>query len=152
MLWIGIGIVLIVIFIVGVNFLIPSISPRPENLGWQGNSFTACPGTPNCVNSTTGENRSAYVAPIAFSDTSQIAHDVLVTIINNMPRTQIITDDGTYIHAEFRSATMGFIDDTEFYIDADNGVIHVRSASRLGNGDMGVNRNRIESIREQFNS
>ena len=55
------------------------------------------------------------------------------------------TDD--YLHAECRSALFGFVDDLELHLRASDGIIAVRSASRLGYGDLGVNRRRVESLR-----
>jgi uncharacterized protein (DUF1499 family) len=46
---------------------------------------------------------------------------------------------------------MGFVDDVEFFLDEGANVIHVRSASRLGQSDLGVNRKRVETIRAKFN-
>jgi len=74
----------------------------------------------------------------------------LLNIVRNMPRTKIITADNDYIYAEFRTATMRFVDDVEFYIDAQHQVIHFRSASRLGYSDLGLNRRRMQAIRDAF--
>jgi uncharacterized protein (DUF1499 family) len=68
-----------------------------------------------------------------------------------MERTNIITETDNYLYAEFTSKLMGFVDDVEFLLDDSAKVIHVRSASRLGQSDLGVNRKRIEAIREKFN-
>ena len=68
-----------------------------------------------------------------------------------MPRTQIVTDEETYIHATFTSLIFRFVDDVQFVIDDATKTIHFRSASRVGRGDMGVNRNRMEEIRTRFN-
>ena len=67
-----------------------------------------------------------------------------------MPRTKIITAEGKYLYAEFTSAIMGYVDDVEFFANPDKGIIEVRSASRLGESDLGVNRQRIEAIRANF--
>jgi uncharacterized protein (DUF1499 family) len=67
-----------------------------------------------------------------------------------MKKTQIITEDKNYLYAEFTSAIMGFVDDVEFYLDEDAKLIQVRSASRLGKSDLGVNRKRIETIRTKL--
>jgi uncharacterized protein (DUF1499 family) len=71
----------------------------------------------------------------------------LKTVIQNLPKTKIITETENYLYAEFTSALMGFVDDVEFLLDEEQKVIHVRSASRLGQSDLGVNRQRIETIR-----
>jgi uncharacterized protein (DUF1499 family) len=67
-----------------------------------------------------------------------------------MPRTDIVTLEEDYIHAECRSRIFGFVDDVEFWFDGANGVIHFRSASRMGYSDLGVNRKRMERIRKEF--
>ena len=64
-----------------------------------------------------------------------------------MPRTNIIKETNNYLYAEFASKLMGFVDDVEFYLDDNSKTIQVRSASRLGESDLGVNRQRIEGIR-----
>jgi uncharacterized protein (DUF1499 family) len=69
-----------------------------------------------------------------------------------MDRAEIIQADGNYVYAEFTTALMGFVDDVEFFLDESAGVIHVRSASRLGESDLGVNRKRVEAIRAAFSA
>jgi len=63
----------------------------------------------------------------------------------------IITEEGSYLHAETRSFLFRFVDDVEFMMDTDSRVIHVRSASRTGYSDLGVNRRRVERLRRAFN-
>jgi uncharacterized protein (DUF1499 family) len=75
----------------------------------------------------------------------------LKTVIQNQERTKIITETENYLYAEFTSKLMGFVDDVEFLLDDSAKVIHVRSASRLGKSDLGVNRQRIETIRAKLN-
>jgi uncharacterized protein (DUF1499 family) len=67
-----------------------------------------------------------------------------------MPRATIVTAEPEYIYAEFRSRLLSFVDDVEFYLDDSAKLIHFRSASRLGRGDLGVNRQRMEEIRQRF--
>jgi len=71
----------------------------------------------------------------------------LARIVAAQPRTTVIERSPTYLYAEFRSRWFGFVDDVEFVLDADARLIHVRSASRLGYSDLGVNRDRIEHLR-----
>ena len=61
-------------------------------------------------------------------------------------------DTGAYLHVEFTSAIFRFVDDVEFLFDAGSGTIHMRSASRAGYSDFGVNRRRMEAIRSQFDA
>jgi uncharacterized protein (DUF1499 family) len=74
----------------------------------------------------------------------------LKEVIAAYPRTTLIRASENYIHAEFRVNT-GFTDDVEFLIDEADGVVHVRSASRLGYWDFGANRKRIETFRQMYN-
>ena len=67
-----------------------------------------------------------------------------------MPRSTVVTNEPGYTHAEFRSAAWGFVDDVEFYFDEEAGLIQFRSAARLGYGDGGVNRKRMEAVRAAY--
>lgn len=67
-----------------------------------------------------------------------------------MPRTRVVTDESGYLHAECTSLVFRFVDDVEFWFDQRESLVHVRSASRIGHSDLGVNRRRIEHIRNQF--
>lgn len=145
----------IVGFLLGRFVFVPMFGTMPDNMGWRAaeDRFKRCPQTTpvtNCVSSTDPTDTTTYIAPIPFSGSVEEAHTELIRIINAMPRSEIITNDDTYIHAVFRSLAFNFPDDTEFYIDAENSMIQVRSASRLGMGDGGINRNRVNSIKEQF--
>lgn len=124
---------------------------RPTNLGVKDGKLAACPGSPNCVNSQSpASDAEHYIAPLSYSGTPSEAIARLKSIITALPRTKIITESDRYLYAEFTSALMGFVDDVEFYIDEAAGVVQVRSASRLGQSDLGVNRKRIEEIRAKF--
>jgi uncharacterized protein (DUF1499 family) len=72
--------------------------------------------------------------------------------IDSMPGARVVTEAPGYLHVEFRTRWLGFVDDAEFLLDASAGTIQVRSASRLGRRDFGVNRARIESIRTKLGS
>ncbi|MER3432607.1 MAG: DUF1499 domain-containing protein [Leptolyngbya sp. ERB_1_1] len=122
---------------------------RPTNLGLNNDRFVDCPSTPNCVNSFSTDPTHA-IAPIHYSVAPETAIAALKQTIESLPRTKIIQASGDYLYAEFTSKIMGFVDDVEFYIDKPANVIQVRSASRLGESDLGVNRQRIESIRAQL--
>ena len=74
--------------------------------------------------------------------------DKLANHLRAMPRVTVITAERDYLYAEFRSKMFRFVDDVEFLVDAREGHIDVRSASRVGYSDMGVNRKRIEEIRK----
>ena len=71
----------------------------------------------------------------------------LATVVTTWPRTAVITNTGDYLHAESTSLIWRFVDDVEFRYDSVLGAIQVRSASRLGTGDLGANRKRVEGMR-----
>lgn len=115
----------------------------------EGGRFQVCPASPNCV-STRATDELHRVEPFAFEGPPEAAFDRLREIVKAEPRTRIVTDEAGYVHAVFITRWLRFRDDVEFQLDADDGVIHVRSASRVGYGDMGVNRARVESLRAAF--
>ncbi|MCW6037590.1 DUF1499 domain-containing protein [Spirulina subsalsa FACHB-351] len=114
---------------------------RPTNLGVKDGKLAPCPNSPNCVNSQSDQT-PAKIAPLPAVPMSQLRQ-----VIEGMERTTIIEATDNYLYAEFKSKIMGYVDDVEFYLDANANVIHVRSASRLGQSDLGVNRKRVEAIR-----
>jgi uncharacterized protein (DUF1499 family) len=122
---------------------------RPQNLGVTDNKLAPCPQSPNCVSSQSTDSEH-QIAPLSYNSPPEAAIAKLQGIIQNLERTKIITVTANYLYAEFTSALMGFVDDVEFYLDETSQVIHVRSASRLGQSDLGVNRQRIETIRNKF--
>lgn len=124
---------------------------RPEQLGITAGKLAACPASPNCVSSQSPDG-GHRIAPLRYSSTPQEAFERLQAIVRSQPRTEVITATDNYLYAEFTSSIMGFVDDVEFYLDPAAEAIQVRSASRLGESDLGVNRQRIEAIRQQFNS
>jgi len=119
---------------------------RPTNLGVNNGKLRDCPNSPNCVSSQSIDAEHK-IAPLSYSGAPAKALESLKSVISSLPRTKIITANDNYIYAEFTSALMGYVDDVEFYLNTDKQIIEVRSASRLGQSDMGVNRDRIETIR-----
>lgn len=123
---------------------------QPTNLGVQSDQLAPCPNTPNCVSSQSLDAEHS-IEPFTYKFSPEKALTDLKTVIQSLDRTKIITETENYLYAEFTSAIMGFVDDVEFHLDKDAKVIHVRSASRLGESDLGVNRKRIETIRAELN-
>ena len=123
---------------------------RPASLGVRQGRLAPCPSSPNCVSSL-ADDEMHRVAPLPFSGTAAAAIDRLAGTVRSLPRASVITATDTYLHAEFRSAVFRFVDDVEFLADESAGVIHLRSASRVGTSDLGVNRRRVETIRARWN-
>jgi uncharacterized protein (DUF1499 family) len=117
---------------------------RPANLGVKDGRLAPCKRTPNCVSSQADPaDREHYIAPIAFRGSMQD----LRRAVESMERATVISAERNYLYAEFRTKLMRYVDDVELYYDEKQGMVHVRSASRLGRRDFGVNRNRIEALR-----
>jgi uncharacterized protein (DUF1499 family) len=118
---------------------------RPQNLGHGTGRLAPCKTSPNCVSSQADpSDREHYIAPLALKGEAIAA---VRKAVESMPRTTIVRAEPGYLYAEFQSKLMGFVDDVEFLADPAAGVVHVRSASRLGRRDFGVNRNRVEALR-----
>jgi uncharacterized protein (DUF1499 family) len=144
------AIALILAFLIWNNRILAGTSPT--NLGIHDGKLAACPSTPNCVNSQAPASDAEHaIAPIEFGGKGSPIMDDLKLILKDTPRTNIIVEaNNNYLYAEFSSKLMGFVDDVEFYIDDPSKTIQVRSASRLGESDLGVNRQRIEEIRTKL--
>lgn len=122
---------------------------RPTHLGIQNSGELApCPDTPNCVSSFAApEDTRHYIAPL---EAGEAQWKQLARILVRTPRIRIIEQDEHYLRAEATTRIMRFVDDLEFLYQPEASVIHVRSASRIGRYDFGVNRKRIENLREQL--
>lgn len=123
------------------------------NLGIENGQLSQCPTTPNCVSSMTTD-KEYYIDPIVTSGNPLEVKQQILNILNEFKNTTIVVSENNYIRAEFSSTYFHFIDDVEFYFPetkSEEMIIHVRSASRVGQSDFGVNRKRIEQIRAKFN-
>jgi uncharacterized protein (DUF1499 family) len=121
---------------------------RLSNLGVKDNRLSLCPASPNCVSSQSDDEKHRIDA-IRFTSTPAEALARLKEIVRGMERTTVVRESPDYFHAEFR-IFLGFVDDVEFFADESEKVIHLRSTSRVGYWDLGVNRRRMESIRAEF--
>lgn len=109
-----------------------------------------CPWTPNCVSSQVQAGDRAWIPPLWLHGSPEDASLRLLEVVGGAPgagRTWIV---GDRIRAEFHTPSGWFTDDVDLVVDRDHGVIHVRSASRIGLGDGGVNRARIEDLRARW--
>lgn len=123
---------------------------RSANLGVSAGQLAPCPSTPNCVNSQSSD-ATHKIEPLAYDSSPQEAMAKLKTVLQSFRRVKAIAQTENYLYTEFTIPVVGFVDDVEFLLNEDAQVIHVRSSSRLGESDLGVNRRRIETIRAKFN-
>jgi uncharacterized protein (DUF1499 family) len=131
-----------------VFLLLPGLSLLTSAAGAGEADLPPCPSSPNCVSSR-DPDPARRVDPIPFRGTAEEAREALETVLRSLPHTTIVASSGIVVRAEFRTR-LGFVDDVEFRIDEAAGMIHVRSASRKGYWDLGVNRRRVEAIRLAF--
>jgi uncharacterized protein (DUF1499 family) len=128
---------------------------RPNNLGVQGGQLSPCPPSPNCVSTTAAPTDLSHaIAPLTYDAAEDGAADraweTLKDLVKASEGATLISATEDYLYAEFTTPLMGFVDDVEFHRDRAAAEIQVRSASRLGESDLGLNRQRIERIRGQF--
>ncbi len=124
---------------------------RPADLGVKDGRLAACGRRINCVSSQADPgDAQRHVAPLPFKGSAAEAIAAARRAVASMPRARVVRAEGNYLHAEFRSKLMGYVDDVEFTFDAGAGVLHVRSASRLGRRDFNVNRERVEALRARI--
>lgn len=112
-------------------------------------SLSPCPSSPNCVSSLS-QDESHYIEPFLSSLPPVEARAALEKAIAMIKGGRVVVSEGRYLQSEFVSSWLKFVDDVEFVIDEKSGVINLRSASRVGYSDFGVNRRRIEELRKHF--
>jgi uncharacterized protein (DUF1499 family) len=124
---------------------------RPRSLGLKDGRLASCGRRLNCVCSQADPgDAQRYVAPIAFKGTAGEAIAAARVAVGRMPRATVVRVAENYLHAEFKSKLLGLVDDVEFTFDEAARLLHVRSASRLGRRDFGVNRKRVEALRSEI--
>jgi len=128
-------------------FLIQCSGTRPGDLGIRSGKLKDCPNKPNCVQSQMAPDDSHFISPITYTSPRSDEQKRLKSLLQTIPRTSLIKEEDGYLYYEFTSLLMRYVDDVEFYLDDTTKLIHVRSASRLGHSDLGVNKKRVESIR-----
>lgn len=108
-----------------------------------------CPDRPNCV-STEATDRRHRMRPIPFRGAGELALERMATVIAAQPRAAVRHRERGWLHAEFRSRWLSYVDDVDVEVDEAGGVLRFRSASRLGHWDLGVNRRRMKRLARAF--
>lgn len=114
--------------------------PVPADLGVSNGALRDCPTTAHCSSQT-------WASSDPMADFSKLSG-----LVQESPRTVVIDQTETYLHAEASSAFFGFVDDLELFADRDNNQIQARSESRLGDSDLGVNAARLAALRSGLES
>jgi uncharacterized protein (DUF1499 family) len=132
-----------------LSLVLPATTPAfsAERIEPMPGRLATCPDSPNCVSSDAADP-AHYIAPFAIILPAREAWPLVREAVKEIPRTEITRQTDIYLHAECRSAVFRFVDDLELELRAGEGIIAVRSASRKGYSDFGVNRRRVENLRE----
>lgn len=130
-------------------FLVGCSSQPVESSSFQSDHvFQPCPESPNCVSSLADDRDEAhYIDPLTAD---QAAWAALPSVLVSLPNLRVVKADGNYLRAEATTRFLRFVDDLEFQFVPETRIIHVRSASRVGYSDFGVNRERLEQIRDDL--
>ncbi|GJL69908.1 MAG: hypothetical protein NPIRA06_25430 [Nitrospirales bacterium] len=133
--------------------LIPAVASTQGALGEElmvsGRHTFSCPDRPNCV-STMAAAESHAIAPYRYQTSLGEAKDELKEIFGQIPRTELVREEEDYLQYEVKSFLFGFVDDVELWLDEATKTIHFRSAARSGYYDFGVNRRRMEDVRQRL--
>ncbi len=125
----------------------------PTDLGVHGGKLKPPSATDNSVTSQAAlypdhpQRLASQIAPLALRGDGPATIARIRSVVQVMPGAKIVKSDADYLYAQFTTPLMKFVDDAEFWYDPAAQAIQVRSASRIGSGDMGVNRKRIEAVR-----
>ncbi len=128
-------------------------STAPNDLGVRDGRLKPPSNTDNSVTSQAAlypdHPQRAYsdVAPLPLRGDGPATLAKISAVVAAMDDAQVVKSDPDYLYAQYTTRLMKFVDDVEFWYDPTARVIQVRSASRVGKGDMGVNRKRVEVVR-----
>ncbi|MDO9103494.1 MAG: DUF1499 domain-containing protein [Methylovulum sp.] len=131
-------------------FLVTLITSTPAATAAQ-KKLPLCNNSPNCVSSQAKiADKQHYIAPFEIKGDPELAWVELKNAILKQDRMVITHETRDTLHAEATSLILRFVDDINAILDAHAQLIHIRSASRIGHSDFGVNRKRIEALRSQL--
>ncbi len=126
------------------------LSHRPVELGLVGGKLRPCPEKPNCVCSTASDEEHTIASLTLPQEGAVEAFAQLVSLAEGMAGARVVQHDATYAHLAFTTPLLHFQDDLELHLDPATGEAQVRSGSRVGYSDLGVNRRRVEALRTRW--
>ena len=135
----------------GIGFVILLTSISWASAGGEAvtKKLKSCPASPNCVCSDNTGSSQAIPSLHVVGEMAP-AWLALVNYLEQTPGLTIIENSGGYLRAEARTRILRFVDDVEFMARPEEGIIAMRSASRLGYYDFGTNRRRLEALRQSL--
>ena len=156
--WVIIALLLLTIGLIGAGQVGLLSGQTPVVLGVHDGRLAAPSKASNSVTSQADlysghpQQDHARIAPLTFTGDGRAALARLSTLLRQMDGTRVVIERPDYLYVQFQTPWLHFIDDAEFWLDPVGGVIQLRSASRLGESDLGQNRKRIEEIRQRFSA
>ena len=141
-----IAVLVLVVLVVALG--VSKTLSTPDHLYSQTGNFAGCPSRPSCVSSV-AEDAEHQIRPLSYDGQLSVVVTQLRSVVEKMPGAAEVRREGNYVHAVFQTPTMKYRDDLELLVHA-NGSIEVRSISRFGYRDFGVNRERVEALRQAF--
>lgn len=126
--------------------LFVSCSSYPPELGMVGDKLRPCPSSPNCWVTFYAKEDPEHFYPPYKSRNIKATRQQLRYYLSTLDNVEVVTAGPQYLHATFESDFFGFIDDFEAYFDPDEKILHMRSASRTGHSDFGVNKERLDAL------
>ena len=154
--WFLIVVVLLIVGAVLIGQLGFLQGKAPDNLGLRDGRLKPPSKTPNSVSSQAALHPDhpmrayAEIAPLPFRGDGPATIAKIKAIVEAMPGAKVVKSEPDYLYVQFTTRIMKYVDDAEFWFDPAAQVVQVRSASRVGGKDFGVNRSRIEAIRAQM--
>jgi uncharacterized protein (DUF1499 family) len=152
--WIVIAVAVLVLAALGVGQLGWLAGTAPTDLGVNNGRLKPPALTPNSVSSQASlypdhpQRAFAQIAPLALQGDGLSTIAKIKAIMQARGDVTVVKSEPDYLYVRYTSRWLRFVDDVEFWFDPVQQVMQVRSASRIGKGDMGVNRARVESLRQ----
>lgn len=156
MMWLLVAVLVLVVAVLASGQAGMLAGKEPTDLGVKEGRLKPPSRTENSVSSQAGlyadhpMKTYAEIAPIKFTEEGRAAIDRIRRIVETTEGARIVRAEPAYLYAQFQTKWLKFVDDAEFFADEGAKMVHVRSASRIGRKDFGVNRARIEAIRARF--
>jgi len=154
--WFVIAVVLLIVVAIAVGQLGFLQGTPPADLGVRDGKLKPPSMTENSVTSQAAlypdhpQRKYAEIAPLLVKGEGPVSIAQIKAIVEGMDGAKVVKSERGYLYAQFTTRLMKYVDDVEFWFDPAANVIQVRSASRVGRGDLGVNRKRIEAVRAAY--
>ena len=151
--WLVIAVLLLIVVAVAAGQLGFLQGTPPADLGVRDGRLKPPSMTENSVTSQAAlypdhpQRKYADIAPLPLKGDGPATLARIKAVVEGMDGAKVVKSERDYLYAQFTSKLMKYVDDVEFWFDPAANAIQVRSASRVGRGDLGVNRKRVEAVR-----